>query len=92
MFFCRNGDNDVGRSRLMLNGMNNPLVSEKLAEEFNASYWGPRETEVQTRQNYARNRYNDQNSRSPYPTIYGRHAFSKCMTFIFFLSSICVLE
>ncbi|KAI4493373.1 hypothetical protein M0802_009433 [Mischocyttarus mexicanus] len=69
----RNGDTDSHQSRVTMNGTIGPPSSEKY-EQFNDSFWGPRENvENQTRQHYLpRNRYiAEQNSRMPYPSVYG---------------------
>ncbi|CAG5096497.1 Similar to Mak: Serine/threonine-protein kinase MAK (Mus musculus) [Cotesia congregata] len=71
-----NGEVDMGRSRLLLNGMVAQPVSEKVDDSMD-SFWGTRENlETQARQHYlVRNCYlSEQNSRMPYPSVYGTHA------------------
>uniref|UniRef100_A0A0C9R7E2 non-specific serine/threonine protein kinase n=1 Tax=Fopius arisanus TaxID=64838 RepID=A0A0C9R7E2_9HYME len=68
----RNGE-DVGRSRLVLNGLGAQPTPEKLTEPPD-SYWGQRDSiDSQTTLHYlARNRYMaEQNGRMPYPSVYG---------------------
>lgn len=75
----RNGEVDMGRSRLLLNGMVAQPVSEKVDDSMD-SFWGTRENlETQARQHYlVRNCYlSEQNNRMPYPSVYGTHAISK---------------
>ncbi|KAH0554390.1 serine/threonine-protein kinase dyf-5-like isoform X1 [Cotesia glomerata] len=72
----RNGEVDMGRSRLLLNGMVAQPVSEKVDDSMD-SFWGTRENlETQARQHYlVRNCYlSEQNSRMPYSSVYGTHA------------------
>ncbi|GAB1867957.1 Serine/threonine-protein kinase ICK [Camponotus japonicus] len=69
----RNGDSDINRSKLLLNGFIGQATSNKY-EDFAESYWGSRNSiENQTRQHYlARNRYiAEQSLRLPYPSVYG---------------------
>ncbi|EFN69183.1 hypothetical protein EAG_09334 [Camponotus floridanus] len=69
----RNGDSDINRSKLLLNGFIGQTTSNKY-EDFAESYWESRNSiENQTRQHYlARNRYiAEQNLRLPYPSVYG---------------------
>ncbi|XP_072756287.1 serine/threonine-protein kinase dyf-5 isoform X3 [Anoplolepis gracilipes] len=69
----RNGDSDINRSKLLLNGFIGQATANKY-EDFTESFWGSRNSiENQTRQHYlARNRYiAEQNLRLPYPSVYG---------------------
>ncbi|XP_020283095.1 serine/threonine-protein kinase ICK isoform X2 [Pseudomyrmex gracilis] len=70
---ARNGDSDINRSKLLLNGFIGQATSNKY-EGFTESFWGSRNSiENQTRQHYlARNRYiAEQSLRLPYPSVYG---------------------
>ncbi|XP_011142752.1 serine/threonine-protein kinase ICK isoform X2 [Harpegnathos saltator] len=70
---ARNGDTDINRSRLLLNGLIGQAASNKY-EDFTESFWAPRDSiENQTRQHYlARNRYiAEQSLRLPYSSVYG---------------------
>ncbi|XP_008554870.1 serine/threonine-protein kinase ICK [Microplitis demolitor] len=72
----RSGEVDVGRPRLLLNGMVAQPVSEKLDDSMD-TFWGTRDNlESQARQHYLlRNRYiSEQNGRMPYPSVYGTYA------------------
>ncbi|XP_029155166.1 serine/threonine-protein kinase dyf-5 isoform X1 [Nylanderia fulva] len=69
----RNGDSDINRSKLLLNGFIGQATSNKY-EDFTDSFWGSKNSiENQTRQHYlARNRYiAEQSLRLPYPSVYG---------------------
>ncbi|XP_014471020.1 PREDICTED: serine/threonine-protein kinase ICK [Dinoponera quadriceps] len=69
----RNGDPDINRSRLLLNGLIGQAGSNKY-DDFTESFWAPRDSiENQTRQHYlARNRYiAEQSLRLPYSSVYG---------------------
>lgn len=77
--FLRNGDSDINRSKLLLNGLISQATSNKY-EGFTESFWGSRNNiENQTRQHYlARNRYiAEQSLRLPYPSVYGTQSISK---------------
>lgn len=77
--FSRNGDTDINRSKLLLNGLISQATSNKY-DGFTESFWGPRNNiENQTRQHYlARNRYiAEQGLRLPYPSVYGTQSISK---------------
>ncbi|XP_032664651.1 serine/threonine-protein kinase dyf-5 isoform X2 [Odontomachus brunneus] len=69
---ARNGDSDINRSRLLLNGLIGQGASNKY-DDFTESFWAPRDIENQTRQHYlARNRYiAEQSLRLPYSSVYG---------------------
>ncbi|XP_044582034.1 serine/threonine-protein kinase dyf-5-like isoform X2 [Cotesia glomerata] len=80
----RNGEVDMGRSRLLLNGMVAQPVSEKVDDSMD-SFWGTRENlETQARQHYlVRNCYlSEQNSRMPYSSVYGTHAITPAKTIL----------
>ncbi|KAG7205435.1 hypothetical protein KM043_007427 [Ampulex compressa] len=70
---ARNTDTDSSRPRFVVNGVVGPPTSARY-EEFTDSFWGPRDAiENETKQYYlTRNRYiSEQNSRLPYPSVYG---------------------
>ena len=82
LFNFRNGEivTVSPKSKMSGNNQEPPLNLEKLENDLKDSYWTKRDTlENQMRQHFlARNRYiAEQNTRLPYPNVYGAQYFSK---------------